>query len=105
MVTILFDKCAELWSGCPAVEAMDNGIDTAEEIPGDYNPDESESGLLPFAANDPAREDNTGVTTSDESAKKKNKKKLLMQEETGHSKVFTLLIQHDSIFDKIVPPK
>ena len=29
VVTILFDKCAELWSGCPAVEAMDNGIDTA----------------------------------------------------------------------------
>ena len=74
MVTILFDKCAELWSGCPAVEAMDNGIETAEEIPGDDNPDESESGLLPFAANDPAREDNTGVTTSDESAKKKTKK-------------------------------
>ena len=32
-------------------------------------------------------------------------KKLLMQEETGHSKVFTPLIQHDSIVDKIVPPK
>ena len=68
VVTILFDKCAELWSGCLAVEAMDNGIETAEEIPGDDNPDESESGLLPFAANDPARDGNTGVTTSDESA-------------------------------------
>lgn len=68
VVTILFDKCAELWSGCPAVEAMDNGIETAEEIPGDNNPDESESGLLPFAANEPARENNTGVTTSNESA-------------------------------------
>ena len=69
MVTILFDKCPELWNGCPAVEAMDNGIETAEEIPGDGNPDESELGLLPFAANDPAREDSTGVTTWDESAK------------------------------------
>ena len=63
VVTILFDKCAELWNGCPAVEAMDNGIETAEEIPSDGNPDESELGLLPFAANDPAREDSTGVTT------------------------------------------
>ena len=63
MVTILFDKCAELWNGCPAVKAMDNGIETAEEIPGDGNPDESELGLLPFAANDPAREVSTGVTT------------------------------------------
>ena len=69
METKLFDKCAEQWAGCPAVEAMNNGIETAEEIPGDDNPDESESGLLPFAANDPAREDNTGVTTSDESVK------------------------------------
>ena len=69
MVTILFDICAELWNGCPAVEAMDNGIETAEEIPGDGNPDKSELGLLPFAANDPAREDSTGVTTWDESAK------------------------------------
>ena len=69
MVTILFDKCFELWNGCPAVEAMDNGIETAEEIPGDGNPGESELGLLPFAANDPAREDSTGVTTWDESAK------------------------------------
>ena len=69
MVTILFDKCAELWTGCPAVEAMDNGIETAEEIPSDGKPDESELGLLPFAANDPAREDSTGVTTSDENAK------------------------------------
>ena len=69
MVTILFDKCAELWTGCPAVEAMDNGIETAEEIPSDGKPDESELGLLPFAANDPAREDSTGVTTWDESAK------------------------------------
>ena len=42
---------------------MDNGIETAEEIPSDGNPDESELGLLPFAANDPAREDSTGVTT------------------------------------------
>ena len=48
---------------------MDNGIETAEEISGNYNPDESKSGLLPFAANDPAREDNTGETTSDGSAK------------------------------------
>ena len=63
MVTILFDKCAELWNGCPAVEAMNNGIETAEEIPGDGNPDKSELELLPFAANDPAREDSTGVTT------------------------------------------
>ena len=68
MVTILFDKFAELWSGCPSVEAMDNGIETAEKIPGDDNPEESESGRIPFAANDPVREDNTGVTTSDESA-------------------------------------
>ena len=69
MVTILFDKCAELWNRCPAVEAMDNGIETAEEIPDDGNPDKSELGLLPFAENDPAREDSTGVTTWDESAK------------------------------------
>ena len=46
---------------------MNNGIETTEEIPGDDNPDESGSGLLPFALTDPAREDNTGVTTSDES--------------------------------------
>ena len=69
MVTILFDKCAELWNRCLAVEAMDNGIETAEEIPDDGNPDKSELGLLPFAENDPAREDSTGVTTWDESAK------------------------------------
>ena len=81
VATILFDEYAELWSGCPAVEAMDNGIETAEEILGNDNPDESESGLLLFAVNDPARENNTGETTSDDNAND-TVKKLLMQEET-----------------------
>ena len=46
MVTILFDECMELWSRYPAVEAMDNGIETMEEIPGSENPDRSESGPI-----------------------------------------------------------
>ena len=32
VVTLFFDECSELWSGCPAVEAMGNGIETSEEI-------------------------------------------------------------------------
>ena len=82
VVTIRFDECTELWSGYPAVEAMDNGIETREEIPSDENPDRSESGSISLAANNAAMEDNTGETTSDESGKdavKKNcwcKKKL-----------------------------
>ena len=46
VVSILFDECMELWSGYPAVEAMDNGIETMEEIPGSENPDRSESGPI-----------------------------------------------------------
>ena len=82
VVTIWFDECTELWSGYPAVESMDNGIETMEEILSNENPDRSESGSISLAANDAAMEDNTGETTSDESVKdavKKNcwcKKKL-----------------------------
>lgn len=46
VVTILFDECMELWSRYPAVEVMDNGIETMEEIPGSENPDRSESGPI-----------------------------------------------------------
>ena len=49
MVTLLFDECAELWSGCPAVEAMDNGIETSEEISVSENPEETASGLRSLA--------------------------------------------------------
>ena len=82
VVTIRFDECTELWSGYPAVESMDNGIETMEEIPSNENPDRSESGSISLAANHAAMEDNTGETTSDESVKDAVKKKLLMREET-----------------------
>ena len=54
MVTLLFDECAELWSGCPAVEAMDNSIETSKEISVNEDREEIASGLRSSAVDDAA---------------------------------------------------
>lgn len=52
VVTLFFDDCSELWSGCPAVEAMGNGIETSEEIS-----ESEETASLPSILDDSTSDD------------------------------------------------
>lgn len=61
---IKFDECSELWSGCPAVEAMGNGIETSEEISVSEDP-----ASLPSIVDDSASDDENNDAHSISSVK------------------------------------
>ena len=80
VVTLFFDEYSELWSGCPSVEAMDNGIETSEEISVSEDP-----ASLPSIVDDSASDDENNDAHSISShsnyvqASKKQLRKLLIQ--------------------------
>ena len=65
VVTLFFDECSELWSGCPAVEAMGNGIETSEEISVS-----EDTASLPSIVDDSASDDENNDAHSISSVKK-----------------------------------